>query len=71
MVRKLQTRVKMYDDIFPGIDRLVNSLYALLAISKLEEILPTVRVLWCGVEESCWHITLVCVCVCVYVCVYV
>ena len=42
-LRSLLERINLYDDIFPGIDRLVSELYGILSVSQIELIVPAVN----------------------------
>ena len=43
VIMKLQNRLVMYDEIFPGIDRLIHSLYQILQVDHLNEIIPKIK----------------------------
>ena len=42
-ILKLQNRLNMYEEIFPGIDRLINELYKILHVNNLNQIMPRIK----------------------------
>jgi hypothetical protein len=45
LVKRLIGRVRMYDEIFPGIDKLVSTLYQVLDVTELDAIIPAVKMM--------------------------
>ena len=50
-LKKVMSRLSMYEDVMPSVDRLVTSLYQLLGVDEIRHILPAVRRLKAQVER--------------------
>ena len=51
-LKKVMSRLSMYEDVMPSVDRLVTSLYQLLGVDEIRHILPAVRRLMAQVEKG-------------------
>ena len=51
-LKKVLSRLSMYEDVMPSVDRLVTSLYSMLGVDEIRHILPAVRRLKAQLERG-------------------